>query len=162
MQKFNELYEKIKYSKKENALCVILSTFVEVMEETYKTNPNLFKKMVEKMESFEWKQYLSHDEAQRIVQSMNPPAKWGYHPLMKQLETMKLDVEEPGVFNSCALYAVMSMIYSDDANTLARIMDFENANQTPDDKMLEAIHALAFNKLKDKDERFNVRKYFEV
>lgn len=63
-------------------------------------------------------------------------------------------LEEEPYYNRCALYVTMSMIYSDDIESLKH---FTNGID-----MFEFIHALALNRLKDKDKVFDVRKYFGV
>ncbi len=61
-------------------------------------------------------------------------------------------LEEQPYYNQCALYVVMSMIYSDSFKTISKFM-------TGGD-VFEVIYSLALDKLKDKDEQFNVRSYF--
>ena len=77
------------------------------------------------------------------------------------MDALGLEKERYPMFNSCAMWVVMNMIYSDSGKTIASIMggDINSVNQND---LVKAIHALAIDKLTDEDGNFNVRRYFNL
>jgi len=124
--------------------------------------PDFAQKMIDKLEAMEWKQYVSHGEAHKIVASLSPAAKWSHDGLLQHLEANGLVCEEEGEFNYCALWVVMSMCYSDHATSLARAMGCKTESEISDEAMVVTIHSLALDRLKDKDGYFDIRQYFEI
>jgi len=158
IEKFDEL---MKCRKKESDYTLFDSAFKDMFEWCCKNYPDAAKKILDKLSGMNWKQYVTKEEAEKVYQTMQPAPKWNHSQFLSHLESLKLEKDEDGVFNCYALWLVCSMIYSDDAATLALFTFSRNrADEVDDREMLPLIHALALNKLKDKDGKFDVRKYF--
>lgn len=116
---------------------------------------------VNKLEAMEWNNFLTEKEAVSIVNNMVPTGCWDISNWEKLADTTGVSKEEYPYYNKYALYVVMNMIYSDDWSTILKIVD-KTAQEVSDEEMFKSIHLLALNKLKDKDNVFNIRKYFSV
>lgn len=145
----------MKYSGKTENMVLFGHVMNEMMDFIIQHNPAEAQAWIEKLSAIEWKNYLSPKEAETIVESMEPEAPWSRDEWNKAMDSLGLDKQDMPCYNPCALWVTMSMIYSDDARTLAKLMNTE-----VEDLPVEAFYSLAIDKLKDKDGRFNVRRYF--
>lgn len=114
---------------------------------------------VERLSAIKWKNYLTASEAEQIVSAMKPAAPWKRDVWRQAMESLGLETEDKPYYNSCALWTVMNMVYSDSSETLAKIMG-STVNEIESSKMVKAVYELALDKLEDEDGRFNVRRYF--
>ena len=115
---------------------------------------------VERLSAIKWNNYLTAAEAEAIVNSMEPAAPWKRDVWRQKMASLNLGIEEEPCYNKCALWAVMSMIYSDSALTIAKLIGGNSVDDIDESDMIKAVHALAIDKLKDSDGRFRVRRYF--
>lgn len=105
--------------------------------------------------------YLSAREADEIVSKMAPQPQWSLHHILDMLKNAGYATEEPPYFNNYALATTMCMILSDSGQTLQRIIGSPSHPAT-NEELLASVYQLAIDKLKDKDGRFNIRKYFDL
>ena len=114
---------------------------------------------IEKLGAIKWRNYLTPKEAEEIVANMVPKAAWSRDIWRQALTNNGLELEHEPMYNSCALWTTMNMIYSDSGKTIANIMggDLDSVDQL---ELVKAIHALAVDKLTDEDGVFNIRRYF--
>lgn len=124
----------------------------EMMEWMIQYKPDAAQEWIEKLEAIRWKNYLTPKEAERIVGDMVPTAPWSREQWKTAMEKHGYELEHEPCYNRCALWATMSMIMSDSSETLAKFID--------KDHLFEAVHALAVDKLRDKDGKFRIREYF--
>ena len=108
-----------------------------------------------------WRNYLSGHEASEIVRQMEPQPKWTVREVLTMLENTGKATSEPPYFNDYALAATMCMILSDSGDTLQRIVG-SSSHPATSEEMLASVYQLALDKLKDKDGKFNIRKYFDL
>jgi hypothetical protein len=101
-----------------------------------------------------WKNYLTMNEADKIVSAMEPKAPWSREQWKQAMEQHGYAMEEWPCYNRCALWVTMNMIMSDSSDAIAEFIDDEN--------MFEFVYKLAVSKLKDADGRFVIRQYFDV
>jgi hypothetical protein len=127
----------------------------EMMEWFIVNKPDLAQEWLDKLESIRWCQYLTPKEADKIIAGMDPKAPWSREQWKNAMESFGLPLEEQPCYNKCALYVTMSMIMSDSSKTLSKYAADSNA-------MFEFVHALALDKLKDVDKRFDIRHYFNL
>ena len=105
--------------------------------------------------------YLTEQEARAIVEGMTPKPRWDLEKLEEMLRNAGLPTDEPPHFNRWALLTTMMMILSDSGQTLQRIIGSPSHPAT-NEELLTSVYQLAIDKLKDKDGKFNIRKYFDL
>lgn len=105
--------------------------------------------------------YLSVHEASEIVRQMEPQPQWPLRQVLDMLENAGYATDEPPYFNNYALATTMCMILSDSGQTLQRIVGSPSHPATSEE-LLASVYQLAIDKLKDKDGKFNIRKYFDL
>ena len=154
MKKYDQLYEKMATSGKIEYMKLFGKVGRESMMLLAKNMPERAQELIEKLCSINWDNYLTEREAEAIVLKMDPQRPWSREQWRSAMEQHRYALEEEPSYNSCAMYVTMCMIYSDDNETLKRYATGVD--------MFEFIHALALDKLKDKDKVFCVRKYFGV
>ena len=86
---------------------------------------------------------------------MTPSAPWTRDQWKNAMEKSGFELEEWPCYNRCALYVTMNMIMSDSSATLTKYA-------ADGSTMFEFVHALALDKLKDADKRFDIRHYFNL
>lgn len=152
---FRALYNMMAGSNKVENMHVFGNVHKEMMEWFIVNKPDLAQEWLDKLESIRWCQYLTPKEADKIIAGMDPKAPWSREQWKNAMESFGLPLEEQPCYNKCALYVTMSMIMSDSSKTLSKYAADSNA-------MFEFVHALALDKLKDVDKRFDIRHYFNL
>ena len=153
-EKYWSLYEYMANSKKPENMKAFGRVMTAMMEDMIQSNPTKAEEYINKLEGVKWKNYLTPAEADKIVAAMNPKAPWSREQWKAAMEQSGFPLEEWPCYNRCALYATMNMIMSDSSATLSRFVD--NGN------LFKLVYNLAVDKLKDQDERFAIRNYFDV
>ena len=156
---FTELYNLMATSNNVTFMRTFGNVHHEMMEWFIANKPELAEEWLCKLESIRWHNYLTPKESETIVTAMRPKAPWPRDAWKQTLDKMGIVLEEAPYYNSCALWVTMNMIYSDSSQTIADIMGVPLAD-IPAETMVKAVHALALDKLKDADHRFNIRTYF--
>lgn len=159
-QTFDRQYNMMAASKNPKNMMLFGEVMQDIMDWMIENKPALAQQCIEKLEAMNWKQYLTRDEAQDIVDHMDPPAPWDYQTWENAMQQLGLETERDTIFNRYALWTVMNAKYSDDAKTLADMVWQMPLREVPADKLVPVIHALAIDSLTDKDGKYNVRRYF--
>jgi len=159
--KFAKLYSLMANSKKVSNMKLFGRVMTEMMNLLIVEHPDLAESFINKLCAVKWRNYLTMDEAQAIIDRMSPAAKWDYDTWSNTMESIGAEVEKKPCYNEYALWVVMNMVYSDSAKTIAGIMgsDLQNVSIT---QLLNAVYHLALDKLCDEDEVFNIRSYFSL
>ena len=160
--KFHELYRHIISSEDEEKMMTLGSVTKAQMEWFIENRPEQAEEYIEMLCSVKWDNYLTPKEAETIVAQMKPAAKWSKEQVRKALDSLGIEMEEAPYYNSCAMWATISMIYSDSGKTLAELVFKKPLAEVGDVELLTLIHRLAIDKLKDRDGMFNIRKYFNL
>ena len=158
-EKYTQLYDYMATSSHPSYMKVFGHAMTEMMDWFIANKPEAAEEWICKLESIKWNNYLTPKEAEKVVSAMNPKAPWARDIWKQAMENLGIAIEESPYYNTCALWATMNMIYSDSATTIAGIMG-KAVNEVPAEQMVKAVHALAIDKLKDADKRFNIRVYF--
>lgn len=158
-EKYAMIYEYMATSGKPEYMKTFGHAMSEMMEWFISNKPELAQEWLEKLCSIKWNNYLTQKEAEAIVAKMNPKAPWPRDVWKNVMDGMGIVTEEEPYYNSCALWAVMNMVYSDSSQTIARLMEAPLA-EIPQQQLVRAVHAFALDKLIDADGVFSVRKYF--
>lgn len=159
LEKYHELYDYMAMSgEKKN-----MQTFGDVLTEMYEwfvaNKQDMAKDLLDELCAVKWHNYLSKKEADDIVSSMMPKPIWAYDIVMKALTDLGYKTEEDPFYNTYALWVVVSMVYSDSADSIAYIMG-KTKDTVDNTDLLKACYRLAIDKLKDGDNVFNVKRYF--
>ena len=112
-------------------------------------------------ESKEYRNYLSAHEASEIVRNMEPQPQWLPRQVLDMLKSAGYATEEAPYYNNYALATTMCMILSDSGETLKEELG-SDIRPAKADEILRLVYKLAIDKLKDKDGKFNIRKYFDL
>lgn len=112
-------------------------------------------------EDKEYHNCLSGHEASEIVRQMDPQPQWSLHQVLDMLKSAGYATDEPPYFNNYALATTMCMILSDSGETLKNELG-SDIRPAKADEILRMVYKLAIDKLKDKDGKFNIRKYFDL
>jgi hypothetical protein len=162
IKKFHELEDLLFLHQHEDDMKVYKCAMKELLAYTAQRDPVMANKIIEKLQAIQWEQYLSHEEAHKVYNSLQPQAKWDYNTLQQHLKNLNLSHEEEGQYNSYALWICISGIYSDHSNTFAKMMGKTHVNEIPDHELIPHLHVIAIEKLKDKDGYYEIREYFDV
>ena len=75
------------------------------------------------------------------------------------MKKLGLEWEREYVFNKYAMWVVMSQVYTDFGQTIAKILGMP-LTEVPAEKLLPVVHEMALDMLCDADKKYEVRKYF--
>lgn len=161
-EKFAKLYNYMATSNNTEYMKAFGNTMTEMMDWMIANKPEEAEEWIEKLCSIKWDNYLTQREAEKIVASMVPKAPWSMLVWRQAMNNLGIATEEEPFYNSCALWVTMNMLYSDHAETMANKIWGKPLAEIPTETLVKTIHALALDKLKDKDGVFEIRKYFVV
>lgn len=154
-EQFKRIYNEIIDSHDECKMQVLGSVTKAMMCDLIDSDPKQAQEYLDKLEAVNWDNYLTEKEADEIVELMEPTPLWKKSDWQKTMETMGFNMEHRPHYNTPALFVTMSMIVSDSGDTIRKRM-------SSDEEMFDFVHQLAVDKLRDKDGRFKVRKYFDI
>ena len=159
-QTFSRQYNMMAASKNPKNMMLFGEVMQDMMDWMIENKPGLAQQCIDKLEAMNWKQYLTSDEAQEIVDNMQPRVIWDYATWEQAMTSLGLEMEREAIFNRYALWTVMNAKYSDHGMTLAEKVFSTPLRMVENEKMVPLIHALAVDSLTDEDGKYNVRKYF--
>lgn len=151
---FHALYNMMANSNDIAFMHVFGQVHKEMFEWFVINKPTEAQEWLDKLEAIRWKQYLTAKEAEKIVTAMKPQAPWSKEQWKQAMEQYDYPLEKEPCYNKCSLWVTMNMIMSDSADTLAKYV--------PSEKLFEAVHDLAVDKLQDADGKFMIRDYFNL
>ena len=151
-QQYANIYGYMTNSKNPENMIIFGSVMTEMFMWMADNKPDAASDWLEKLLSIRWHNYLTQKEADNIVANMDPQRPWSREQWKQALEQHGYSLEEEPYFNRYALYVTMSMIMSDSFSSISKFVG--------SDKVFDFVYALAIDKLKDKDQVFNVRSYF--
>lgn len=155
---FNELYSKMSQSKDIKAMRIFGDTMRVMMEDLVINKPELAEEYIEQLSAIQWDNYLTKKEAITIVENMIPTAHWEFSTWEQAM--MDISCEERPYYNQYALFAVMNQVISDHGQTIACIKGAESINDIEISDLVKYAYRMAIDLLKDKDGKYNVRRYF--
>ena len=158
--KYRKLYDYMAASNEPRYMRLFGNVMSEMMDWFIKNQPQTAEAWIEKLCAIKWEQYLSREDAMRIVSRLDPEAPWSYETWTKVLSQLGLEAERKSVFNSYALWVWANTLYSDQAETLAKYAFGMPLGEVPTEKLVTLIHALAVSNLTDTDGNFDIARYF--
>lgn len=162
IKKYDELYEDMAKAKDPRKMMVFGDAEKWMFHSLAEKHPEIAEKWLERLEVGKWNNYLTEDEAEDIVESLEERQgdmvihrhEWDYNVLKNAVESMGGNLSEAPFFNCWALWATMNMLYSDHAGTVNMFIQ-------PNLRVKFYYH-LALDKLKDVDRPHFIRKYFSL
>lgn len=154
--KYTELYDYMAVSRKPENMMLFGHVMTEMMDWMIQNKPDNAQEWIDKLDAIKWRNYLTPKEAEKIVSEMIPKAPWSRDQWNKAMDNNELDKEEEPYYNPCALYVMMSAIYTDHSQTLAKIVG-QSIDEIPEDEFFKAVYYLALDKLKDRDAKIDIR-----
>lgn len=160
-QQFEELYNIMATSNNPRYMRIFGDVMKKMMEWLINNKQELAKEYLDDLCAILWNNYLTDKDVSIILTKMDPRPIWSKEEWKQAMDSLDIVVEEAPYYNCNALFVAVSMIYSDSANTIAKLLGKE-LSEVSTEEMAEATHMLAIDKLKDKDKVFNIRSYFGV
>lgn len=151
-EEFYTLYNMMANSRNVAYMHTFGQVHKEMMEWMIANKPSAAQEWIEKLASIRWKNYLTPNEAEMVVSDMVPKAPWTREQWRSAMERHGFELEHEPCYNKCALWVTMNMIMSDSSETLAKYVN--------GDSLFKVVYDLAVDKLKGKDGKFLIRKYF--
>ena len=159
-ERYMGLYDYMAQSRDPKNMKAFGTVMNEMMDYLITNKPDVAEDMIGKLESIRWKQYLTQKEAEKIAAAMDPKAPWSRETWKNTMDTLGIPVEEQPLYNRCALWVEMNKIYSDFGDEIASIL---GKPLSPADKdIISACYKMALKNLKDKDDIYDIRRYFKL
>lgn len=157
-EKYDELYAIMANSGDPAKMHIFGEAEKWAFEQMNRTNPDMAKKWLDRIESVKWDNYLCEASAMAIVskfvnQDGTMGAKWNYQQVMDAVRAAGGNESEQPYYNSWALFVVMNWIASNSWKTLSTL--------TTEDKMPGVVYLLALDYLKDPDEQHFIQRYWK-
>ena len=161
-KEFYALYNMMANSQNPTNMKTFGTVMVKMMDEMIKSNPQKAEEYIEELSSIKWKQYLTSKEAEAIVKSMQPQAPWDKEVWNNAMDSLGLIKEEEPYYNRCALWVEMNKQYSDHAETIANNILKKPLKEIPTEQIVNGMYAMAIDLLRDKDDKYHIREYFNL
>lgn len=157
-ERYDALYEYMAQSRDPKNMKAFGCVMTQMMDWMIANKTEVAQDMIDSLEAIKWHQYLTPKEAEKIVAGMDPEGPWSRDVWKKAMESFGLPLEEPPYYNKCALWVEMNKLYSDFGEEIASML---GKSLDPADKdIISACYRMALKNLKDKDQIYNIRKYF--
>lgn len=167
LKRYLELYDDMATSANPEKMMIFGGAEKWAFKKMIEQSPKLAQTWLDKLESIAWNNYVSKAEADELTSSLlnqdgTKGAHWAYDTFKNAVESLGGLMSDKPFYNCYALWLTASMIYSDHAQSIAEDMGYKTLSEVPNEKMALSIYKKAVEKLKDKDRRSFVRKYFEL
>ena len=162
IKKYDELFDEMVSSKDPRRMMAFGEAEKWIFKQLAASHPDLAEHWLVRLEASKWHNYLSKEEAEEIVESLEEKQgetvvkryEWDYDEWKKAIEAMGGEIHNKPYYNCYALWATMNMLYSDHVNTMNMFV------QPP--LRLKMYYHLALDKLMDVDRSHWVRGYFHL
>lgn len=167
IKKFKELYHTMKESRDVANMKIFGEATKKMFYKLAEAHPELAEEMLQMLAPIEYNNYLSPEEATHIAEGLiaqdgSRGAHWDKPTLEAAVTRLGGKTEELPIYNWCALWVVVNMIYSDHAESIAEDMGFSSVANVPAEKMAKSCYRKAIEKLSDPDRPRFVRAYFDL
>lgn len=159
MSRYDLQYEDIIRSKNPADMEVLGEATSWLFYEVAKAHPELAEKMITKLESRKWNNYLSEEEAKKITshfvnQDGGKGPHWDYETFKAAVIGLGAPMAEEPLFNCWALWTTANMLYSDHHASIAPYV--------PKEDYPKFFYTMAIETLKDPDRPKFIRPYFKL
>ena len=157
-EKYDELYAIMANSKDSAKMKIFGEAEKWMFDQINRSNPELAKKWLDRIEAVKWHNYLCESSANAIVskfvnQDGTTGPKWQYQQVMDAVKAAGGNESEQPYYNSYALFVVMNWIASNHWKNLSKLVS--------EDKMPGVIYSLTLDYLKDPDEPHFLTRYWK-
>ena len=159
-EKYYELNNYMAQSKNPENMKIFGGVMTSMVMDMIASSPSKAEEYIDRLEAVKWKNYLTPKEAQKIVDGMVPKAPWSRDVWKNAMTQFELTTEEEPYYNSCALWTEMNKMYSDFGDEIAALLG--KPLSPTDNDIISATYKMALKTLKDRDDHYNIRKYFDV
>lgn len=162
IKRYESLYADMATAKDPKKMMVFGEAEKWVFHAVAEKHPELAEKWLSKLESSRWNNYLSEEEAERIVENLKERHgdvvakrhEWTYPAFRSIVESMGGETSFEPYYNCYALWATMNMLYSDHTDTVNMFVQ--------PNLRAKYYYQMAVDKLKDVDRPHFVREYFRL
>lgn len=167
---FNARYEMMSASKDVSKMKMFGSAMSKMFAKVAVVAPDVAFATVEMLGALEFYNYVSAGEAQEVAAAFinddkvvmgasqdSKGAHWRPEEVKAVLSSRGIPLEESPFYNWWALWLVVNMVYSDNADTLAEMLGTKEQ-----EALAVACYKLAVRHLKDPDRPAFVREYFRL
>lgn len=159
IKRYDLQYEDIIKSKDPVQMEVLGEASAWLFYEVAKAHPELAEKVLTKLESRKWNNYLSEEEAKRITarfqnQDGSKGPHWDYETFKSAVTGLGAVMSEEPTFNCWALWTVANMHYSDHHDSASAYV--------PKEDYPKYFYSMAIETLRDPDRPKFVREYFKI
>lgn len=162
IERYDELYADMATARDPKKMTTFGDAEKWMFHALAEKHPELAEKWLERLESGKWNNYLSEEEARKIVENLKERHgdvvtrrhEWNYEVFKNAVESMGGETSMAPYYNCYALWAVMNMLFSDHVETV-------NMFVQPNMRVKYYYH-MAVDKLKDVDRPHFVREYFHL
>lgn len=159
-EEFKALYEYIINSNDEEKMRVLGQVTKSMMCRLIEKDRQTAREYLDILQSVKWNNYMTETEVDTVIKDMTPSPAWSYSSWKDMIVSLGLTISEEPYYNEHALFVTMSMITSDSGDTIKEWMNTRGVFNP--ESFFKFVYALALDKLKDKDGRFDIRKYFNI
>lgn len=157
--RYNELYRLMSSSSEIESMMIFGRAEKWAFERMTELSEEDARKWVEKLESTQWLNYITRDEADYILSGLinqdgTKGHHWDYQTVKDTIQSLGGDMEDEPYYNCYAMWVMMNTIYSDHAISLGEYI--------PEEQLPAVIYKMSIEKLKDRDRKRFIRKYFNL
>lgn len=160
MKEFETLYNTMANANNPKFMNIFGKTMKAMMNDMVVVKPELAQEYIDKLNAIEWNNYLTKKETMEIIDSMNPAPMWDAATWLDSMEKTELIMSEKPYYNDYALYVTMNQMLSDHGNTIASILSKNAISEVDVNELTKIAYRLAIDLLKDKDNMYDIRRYF--
>lgn len=157
--RYNELYRLMALGTEVESMMIFGKAEKWAFERMAELSEEDAIRWVDKLESTQWLNYVTRDEADSVLgglvnQDGTKGPHWDLQTVKDFIHSIGGDVEDEPYYNCYAMWVMMNTLYSDHAISLGEFIEEE--------KIPHIIHKMSIEKLKDRDRKRFLRKYYNL
>ena len=159
-EEFNRIYHDIINSGDKWKMKLLGGVMKKMFTYLVEHDKKAAQEMMDILEAANWDNYLTPNEAEKILENMQPEPLWDKGTSESMMKELELRMEDEPDYNKCALFVTMCMKDSDSRKSICKLMGIDSVKPT-DVEYFKAVHMLALDELDDEDGVFEIREYFK-
>lgn len=159
-EEFNRIYHDILNSGERWKMKLLGGVMKQMFSYLEEHDKKAAQEMLDILEAANWDNYLTSNEAEKILDNMQPEPLWDKSTWESMMKDLELRMEDEPDYNKCSLFVTMCMIDSDSRKSIAELLNLEKVKPN-DSAYFKAVYRLALDHLDDEDGVFEIREYFK-